>query len=177
MRNKHLYFLFFVMSSKLILAQTASIGIQSGWDIFIFDRGNSLGTNLNLSFNYSFNKLFEIEVKSGLSIAEDFTGFDFGGYLKLYPIEFPIYVIGGMKIHPNIGHSGNGQGVRDDVYYLPTLGLGYKIKVSKTFITYEIIYQKPYPNGLNWFYSVDQYYYSDDFYGVIGFNFIFSWEL
>jgi hypothetical protein len=177
MRNKYLYTIFFILSSKLILAQSASFGIENGWDVLIFDNGHTLGLNVNLIFNYSFNELFETEIRSGFSFGSNFSGFGFGAYLKIFPIEIPIYLLGGIKLHSNIGMSGNGTGVRDDLYYLPTLGLGYRIKVRKTSICCEILYQKPYPNGLTWFNSLGRYYYADDFNSVIGFNFIFSWEI
>jgi len=177
MLKRYICILIFILSNKLIVAQTTSLGMEYGWDMLLFDRGHTLGMNVNLTVNYSFNDFIEMEYRPGFSFASNFSGFGFGMYLKIFPVEIPIYIIGGLKFHSNIGSSGNGTGVRDDLYYLPTLGAGYKIKIQKTFISCEVLYQKPYPNGLTWFYSLDRYYYADDFNGVIGFNFGFSWEI
>jgi len=159
------------------MSQTTSLGIGNGVDILIFDEGFEAGLNLNLSINYSINQLMEIEFRPGVSIASNFNGFYFGGYLKIFPIETPIYLIIGLKLHGNVGGGGNSTKIRDDLYMLPTLGIGYKIKVQKTFLSFELSYQKPFPNGLTYSIIADQYYYSDDFNGVIGLNIGFAWEL
>jgi hypothetical protein len=159
------------------MSQTTSLGIGNGVDILIFDEGFEAGLNLNLSINYAINQLLEIEFRPGVSIASNFIGFYFGGYLKIFPIEVPVYLIVGLKLHSNIGESRNGVGVRDELYYLPAIGLGYKIRAQKTLVIFELLYQKPYPNGLTWSYIANQYSYSNDFNGVIGLNFGFSWEL
>lgn len=169
--------MFFILSTRLIQAQTASLGIGNGVDILIFDGGFEAGLNLNLSIAYSFNQLLEMEFRPGLSIASNFNGFYFGGYLKIFPITAPAYLIVGLKLHGNVGGGGISHQVRDDLYKLPTLGIGYKIKVRKTFLSFELSYQKPFPNGLTYSIIADQYYYSDDFNGVIGLNIGFSWEL
>jgi hypothetical protein len=163
----------FVLSFGILKAQTFSLGGGFGAHILMFDKGIENGLTINLLGNLSFNRIIELEFRPGISIASEFIGGEFGGYSKIFPLEEPIYLIIGLKLHWNQGDSRTGNGTRNDLYKLPTLGLGLKHKV----LTIEILFQKPYPKGLTWSYIANQYYYSKDFNRIISLNFGFSWQL
>jgi len=83
----------------------------------------------------------------------------------------------GIKFHKNEYYSTTSTHARDELYILPTLGLGSRTKVNKTFVTFELLYQKPFPNGLTYYIIGDQYIYLEDFYGVVSFNIGLSWQI
>jgi hypothetical protein len=87
------------------------------------------------------------------------------------------YLSLGIKFHKNEYYSTTSIHVRDDLYTLPTLGLGSRTKVDKTFVTFELLYQKPFPNELVYYIVGDQYIYRDDFFGLVSLNIGLSWNL
>lgn len=169
--------LFIVLSVNVIQAQTVSIGTGFGVDILIFDKSIDGGVNIIFLSNFSFSKLLEAEIRPGIQMASDFRGYDLGGYLKIFPLENPFFLILGLKLHANKEEGRTGTGTRGDLYLLPTLGLGHKLKLQQTMLNFEILYQKPYPNGLTYYIIGDQYHYSDDFNGILSFNFGICWQL
>jgi hypothetical protein len=168
MRKTNVVILFFVLSIEVIKAQTFSIGTGFGANILMFDKGVESGLTLNLSGNLSFSRMLEAEIRPGISMApNNFNGVECGGYLMIFPLKVLVYSILGLKLHSNVGAGGISHQVRDDLYMFPTLEIGFRPKVQKTLVSFEILYQKPYPNGLTYSVVANQYYYSDDFNGIV----------
>jgi len=154
-------------------AQTFSIGGGLGWNVLMFDRSNELGATINFISSMSLNEIFAFDFRPGFTIAKDYFGGNLGGYLKIFPVEESAYLIIGMKWHWNRGDSRTGHGTRNDVFQLPTLGLGFKINV----VSFELLYEKPYPDGLTWAYIFNQYYYAHNFNNILSLNIGLSFQL
>jgi hypothetical protein len=164
----------------IIQSQTVLVGTGLGTDILIFEKETSGGINLNLSVNVSLSRIFEIEFKPGIAFnSEDFNGFELSSNLKIFPFQSGFDLIVGEKLHANIGGGGTSHQVRNDLFILPEVGIGYKLKVQKTFVTFDLTFQKPFPNGVHYYYSYieNEYYYATNFNNVISLNIGFAWEL
>lgn len=173
-------FLLFIVSTRIAQPQTVLVGTGLGPDILLFEKGTFAGLNLNLSLNVSLSRIFELEFRPGATLnSADFNGFEFSGNLKIFLLEIPLNLIGGIKLHANVGGGGISHKVRDDWFILPTVGIGYKIKVQKTFLTFDLTFQKPFPNGVyyHYSYSENKYYYTTNFNAVISLNIGFAWQL
>ena len=164
----------------MVQPQTILVGSGLGPDILIFENETAAGFNLNLSVNASLSRIFEIEFRPGIAFnSENFNGYELSTNLKFYPFQSGVNFIVGLKLHANEGSSGTSHYVRDDLFILPIVGLGYKIKVQKTFITFDLTFQKPFPNGVYYYHSYidNKDYYSTNFDAVISFNIGFAWQL
>ena len=170
----------FIVSVQKVQPQTVSVGTGLGPDILIFENETAAGFNLNLSVNASLSKIIEIEFKPGIAFnSEDFNGYELSTNLKLFPFQSGATLIVGLKLHANVGEGGTSHKVRNDLFILPTLGIGYKTKVQKTFVTFDLTFQKPLPDGVYYYHSYieNKDYYSTNFDAVISFNIGFAWEL
>ena len=173
-------FLLFIVSTSIIQPQTVLVGTGLGPDILIFEKGTFAGMNLNLSVNVTLSKIYEIEFKPGIAFnSENFNGYELSSNLKIFPFQSGFDLIVGLKLHANEGGSGTSHQVRNDLFILPTVGIGYKAKVQKTFVTFDITFEKPIPNGVVYYYSYieNKYYYPTNFNAVISLNIGFAWEL
>jgi hypothetical protein len=177
MNKTILGFLFIVLSFKVLQAQTVLVGVGSGVNLILLDNGGQFGIPLYLSFSTPLNKTLELEFCPGISGAEYYKGFEFGSYLRIFLREQLFYLSIGIKFHKNEYSGTISTHIRDDLYLLPTLGIGSRTKVDKTFLIFEVLYQKPFPNGLTYFIIGDQYYYRNDFFGVVSLNVGLAWEL
>ena len=153
------------------------MGFGLGGNVILLDNGGEFGIPLYLSFCTKLNKTFELEFRPGISGAEFYKGFEFGCYLKLFLQEHLFYFNTGVKIHQNESGGTTSTHIRGDLYILPTVSIGSRIKIDKTFITTELLYQMPFPRGLTYSIIGDQYYYPNDFFGVVSLNIGLSWEL
>jgi len=171
------FYLFLILFTGVIFPQRNLIGGGIGINMVLLDDGGQFGLPIYFSFSTQLSNTLELEFRLGISGAEYYKGFEFGSYLKIFLREQWFYLSLGIKFHKNEYYSTTSIHVRDELYTLPTLGLGSRTKVDKTFVTFELLYQKPIPNGLTYFIIGDQYYYREDFFGVVSFNFGFSWEL
>jgi hypothetical protein len=173
-------FLLFIVSTSIIQPQTVLVGTGLGPDILIFEKGTFAGMNLNLSVNVTISKIYEIEFKPGIAFnSENFNGYELSTNLKFFPFQTGFNLIVGLKLHANVGEGGTSHKVRNDLFILPAVGLGYKTKVQKTFVTFELTFQKPFPDGVYYYHSYieNKDYYSTNFDAVISFNIGFVWEL
>jgi len=170
-------YLFFILSISAIHAQNDLIGGGIGVNLIVLENGSQFGLPLYFSFSTQLSNTLELEFRPGISGAEYYKGFEFGSYLKIFLREQWFYLSLGIKFHKNEYYSTTSTHVRDELYILPTLGLGSRTKVDKTFVTFEMLYQKPFPNGLTYFIIGDQYIYLEDFYGVVSFNIGLSWQI
>jgi hypothetical protein len=177
MKNLITIHLFFILTTGLMHPQNDLLGGGIGVNLILLDNGGQFGIPLYLSFSTPLNKTLELEFRPGISGAEYYKGFEFGSYLRIFLEEKLFYLSIGVKFHKNEYGGTTSIHIRDDLYILPTLGIGSRTQVDKTFLTFELLYQKPFPNGLTYFIIGDQYYYKDDFFGVVSFNIGFSWEL
>lgn len=170
----------FVLLSAIIRPQKVSAGTGLGPDILIFEKETSFGMNLNLSINVPLSTILEMEFRPGIAInSENFNGYEFSSNLKYFPFQSGVNLIVGVKLHANAGGSATSHIVRNDLFVLPLLGIGYKTKVQKTFVTFDLTFQKPSPNGVGYYHSYveNKDYYTTNFDAVISFNIGFAWEL
>ena len=173
-------FLLFIVSAQITQPQTVLVGIGLCPDILIFEKRTSAGLNFNLSLNVQLNRIFELEFRPGMAgNSSDFNGFEFISSLKIFPFQSGVDLIVGLKLHANAGGSGTSHQVRNGLFVLPQVGIGYKIKVQKTFVTFDITFQKPFPNDAYYHYSYleNKYYYTTSFNAVISLNIGFAWQL
>ena len=173
-------FLLFIVSTRIAQPQTVLAGIGLGPDILIFEKRTAAGLNFNLSLNVQLNRIFELEFRPGMAgNSSDFNGFEFSSNLKIFPFQSGVDLIVGLKLHANAGGSGTSHQVRNDLFLLPQVGIGYRIKIQKTFLTFDLTFQKPFPNGVHYYYSYieNEYYYPTNFNAVISFNIGFAWQL
>ena len=180
MLNIKILIIFFIVSVGTVQSQTVLVGTGLGPDILLFKKGTSAGFNLNLSVNTSLSRIFELEFRPGIAFnSEDFNGYELSTNLKFFPFQSGFDFIIGLKLHANMGEGGTSHKVRNDLFFLPSLGIGYKIKVQKTFVTFDLTFQKPFPNGVYYYhsYSENKDYYSTNFDAVISFNIGFAWQL
>jgi hypothetical protein len=164
----------------MIQSQPILIGTGLGADLLLFKKETAAGMNLNISLNTSLSRILEIEFKPGIAFnSEDFNGYELGTYLKIFPFQSGVDLIVGLKLHANIGGGGTSHQVRSDLFILPAIGVGYKTKVQKTFVTFDLTFQKPFPNGVHYYYSYieNEYYYAMNFNSVISLNIGFAWQL
>ena len=172
--------LFFIASVEIIQPQTVLMGTGLGPELLIFEKETAVGVNLNLSLNTSLSRIFEIEFKPGIAFnSEDFNGYELSSILKFFTFQSGANLIAGLKLHANVGEGGTSHKVRNDLFILPTVGIGYKTKVQKTFVTFDLTFQKPFPNGVYYYHSYieNKDYYSTNFDAVISFNIGFAWQL
>jgi hypothetical protein len=169
--------LFFILSNRVIHSQNDLIGGGMGVNLIILENGGQFGLPLYFSFSTQLSNNLELEFRPGISGAEYYKGFEFGSYLKIFLREQWFYLSLGIKFHKNEYYSTTSIHVRDELYTLPTLGLGSRTKVDKTFVTFELLYQKPFPNELVYYIVGDQYIYRDDFFGLVSLNIGLSWNL
>lgn len=169
--------LLFIVSVGIIQPQTILVGVGSGVNLILLENGGQFGIPLYLSLSTPLDKTLELEFRPGISGAENYKGFEFGSYLKIFVMEQFFYLSIGIKFHKNEYGGTTSTHIRDDLYILPTLGIGSRTKVNKTFLSFELLYQKPFPNGLTYFIIGDQYYYREDFFGLVSLNIGLSWEL
>ncbi|MBK9099211.1 MAG: hypothetical protein IPM14_14050 [bacterium] len=170
----------FLILSGIIRPQTVLIGTGLGPDLLIFEKETSVGMNFNLSVNFPLSSNIEMEFRPGIAFnSEDFNGFELSSNLKYFPFKSGVNLIVGLKLHANSGGSGTSHFVRNDLFVLPLLGIGYKTMLQKTFITFDITFQKPFPNGVYYYHSYieNKDYYSTNFDAVISFNIGFAWRL
>jgi len=146
-------------------------------NLIVLENGGQFGIPLYLSVSISLNNIFELELRPGISGSEYYNGIEFGSYLKIFLFKKFFYLSMGVKFHKNGEYSTTSTHVRDDLYILPTLGIGSRTKVDKTFLIFELLYQKPFPNGLTYLIIGNQYYYTNDFFGVVSLNIGLAWEL
>ena len=169
--------LILISSIGTIQPQSVSVGFGLGGNVILSDKGGGFGIPLYLSFSTPLNKTLELEFRPGISGAEFYKGFEFGCYLKIFLQQQLFYLNTGIKFHQNESGGTTSTHIRGDLYILPTLGIGSRIKIDNTFITTELLYQMPFPRGLTYSIISDQYYYPNDFYGVVSLNIGLSWEL
>ena len=170
--------LIYVSSFGIIQPQTVLVGTGMGPDILIFDGGVATGINLNLSIHAQLSKIIEIEFRPGIAFGSgNFNGYELISNLKIFPFNSDDHLVAGLKLHANIGSGGISHQVREDMFILPAVGIGYKTKVQKTFVTFDLTFQKPYPNGVQYSYIANEYHYSTDFDAVISLNIGFAWQL
>ncbi|MBE0572259.1 MAG: hypothetical protein IH618_12010 [Ignavibacteriaceae bacterium] len=172
--------LFLMILPGIVQSQTVSMGTGLGPDILIFEKETSVGMNLNISVSVPLSGIFEMEFRPGIAFnSEDFNGYELSTNLKIFPFQSGVNLIVGIKLHANVGGSGTSHYIRNDLFVLPLVGVGYKIKVQKTFVTFDLTFQKPFPNGVYYFnsYVENKDYYSTNFDTVISFNIGFAWEL
>jgi hypothetical protein len=175
-----IHVLVFILSVGIVRSQTVLVGTGLGPDILIFEKETSGGMNLNISVNVSLSSIFEVEFRPGVALnSEDFNGFELSSNLKIFPFQSGFDLIVGLKLHANAGGSGTSHYVRNDLFVLPLVGIGYKTQLQKTFITFEVSFQKPFPNGVYYYHSYfeNKDYYSTNFDAVISLNIGFAWEL
>jgi hypothetical protein len=168
-----------------IQAQSLSLGGGVGI-IRIYNVPKDGGLTIYFTEGFQFNKIIGLDFRTGYALSTDYFGFNFGGYGKLVLIKERIlfddyeyynasaYLLLGINFHFNNGESRTGSGTRDGTYTLPTLGIGIKIGI----LSLEMLYQKPYPDGLGYTYlGSNQYKYDHNFNAVISFNLGLSWDI
>ena len=169
--------LFFFLPVSVIHSQKNLIGGGMGLNLIILENGGQFGLPLYLSFSISLNNNLELEFRPGISGAEYYKGIEFGSYFKIFLWEELFYLSLGIKFHKNEEYSTTSIHVRDELYILPSIGVGSRMKVDKTLVTFELLYQKPFPNGLTYLIVGNQYIYREDFHGLVSFNIGLSWQL
>jgi hypothetical protein len=169
--------LFSILSISVIHSQNNLIGGGLGVNLIVLEKGGQIGLPLYLSFCVSLNKSLELEFRPGISAAEYYNGIELGSYLKIFLKEQFFYLSLGVKFHKNWEYGTTSTHVRNDLYFLPSIGIGSRTKVDRTFLTFELLYQKPFPNGLTYSIVRNQYIYKEDFWGVVSLNICFSWQI
>jgi hypothetical protein len=168
-----LLFVFVILTFSEINAQTFSIGGIAGLNRLNFDNKVEYGVDISFLNTMTLNSTFAFDFRAGFTAASDYIGENIGGYFKFFPIDKSTYLITGLKLHFNMGESRTGSGTRDDIYILPTLGIGFNLNK----ISIEILYEKPFPNGLSWAFVGNQYHYTNDFKSILSLNIGFFWQI
>jgi|WetSurMetagenome_2_1015567.scaffolds.fasta_scaffold711389_2 hypothetical protein len=162
---------FVILSFSQINAQTFSFGGIAGLNRLSFDNKSEYGVGISFLGTMTLNKTIAFDFRAGFTAASDYIGENIGGYFKFFPINESVYLITGIKLHFNMGESRTGSGTRDDIYRLPTFGIGFNLDK----ISIELLYEKPFPNGLSWSFVENQCHYTDDFNSILILNIGFSW--
>lgn len=80
----------------------------------------------NLYFTLAFKPTenFQIDIRPGYSIVEDYGGFEFGGYLKYFASE-SIYLLASYNLHFMRGEAHGFHSNNDATFSMPGLGVGF----------------------------------------------------
>lgn len=80
----------------------------------------------NLFFVYGLNvsQNFQIDLRPGYSIIEDYGGFEIGGYIKYFPLE-KIYLLASYNAHFMGGEAHGMQSNNETTFFMPGIGIGF----------------------------------------------------
>ena len=166
-----LAYVFLIFSFSQINAQTFSVGGIAGLNRLNFNNKSKYGVSISFLGAMALNKTIAFDIRLGFTAASDFIGENIGGYIRIFPIKESVYLITGIKLHFNKGDPRTGSGTRDDIYRLPAIGIGFKLNL----VSIELLFEKPYPNGLYWSFVGNHFHYTDDFNSILNLNIGFSW--
>ena len=159
-------------------SQNISAGVGVGTGLLIFEDDTENGFGLDFYLDAALSRTYTVEIRPGFYGANNYVGAEFGSYLKLFPFNNTFFFITGLDLHFNQSGGGISSINREELFILPTIGLGFKgLGIIHKVLNIELVYQKPFPNGLTYAIVGNESHYKNDFLGIINLNIAFIWQL